>query len=490
MFKKTIALLLAVLTLSSLVLMPSCKKDEGEEEGTTVTAASTEEIDYLDTLDAPDFDEGEEFVIYQFGTATIAAGQTFEKAVGEPICDSVYYRNQEIEARYGVKIVYQGACYSNVSIVETTVDKITQQNLSQDDQIDLWEFSVVNAAALMYGGENFLPLNEMEYVNLDEPWWSSDANSHFEINGKIFTGTGDVSLSYYGMPFCLAINKRIAQEEGIDDRYGKSVYDLVRDGEWTYEKMLTMSANAANDKNGDQIMLPEDDVYGFQYDMGCGYAFLVSLGYGFSKVENGLPVVDMKNENITTAAEWIRDNLGADSTHAIGGYTTDTEITQIFSSGRSLFGSAQISHIASKMRSYPFDFGIVPMPKADEEQERYYSYANIYYSAYMGVPSYTKNTEKVGFMLEVMAYKSYKSVRGEYIDECVVGRADSEEDAEMLRIVLDTVYYDLNLVMNFGKTRDYYLKYIHGEIPNYSSTMGAVAINCGEEVQKYIDSFS
>ena len=142
------------------------------------------------------------------------------------------------------------------------------------------------------------------------------------------------------------------------------------------------------------------------------------------------------------------------------------------------------------MRNYGFDFGLVPMPKADDSQESYYSYANIYYSAYMGVPSYTQDTAKVGFMLEAMAYKSYNSVRGEYIDVSVIGRADSEDDAEMLGIVLDTVYYDLNLVMNFGKTRDYYLKYIHGEVPNYSSTMGAVSVNCAEAVQAYIDSFA
>ncbi len=490
MLKKLMALILCIITVTASLTLVSCKKEEEKTEETTVSTQAQEETDYLETLEAPSFGEGEEFVIYQFGTATIAAGQTFEQVSGEPICDSIYYRDRALQERYGVKLVYEGACRNSVSIAGKTVETIEKQTMSQLDQVDLWEFSIVNASKLLYGGDYFLPLNSVKYVNMENEWWASDANNHLSINGKIFTGTGDVSLSYYGMPFCLAINKKIASEQQIDTMYGKNVYDLVRDDEWTYEKMIAMSLGAAKDLDGDLAINPEDDQYGFQYDMGCGYAFLTSIGLSFSKVENGLPVVDMTSDSITTAADWIRQNLGGDSTHSIGGYTKDTEITQIFSSGRSLFGSAQISHIASKMRNYNFNFGIVPMPKESEEQDNYYSYANIYYAAYMGVPSYAQNTDKVGFILEAMAYKSYNSVRGTYIETSVKDRANSADDSEMLGVVLDTIYYDLNLVMNFGNTREIYLKYIHGSIEGYTSNMTPANSLAQTELGKYIQSFS
>lgn len=490
---KKICYLLILSTLLGTLFVSGCGKGTDDETGdVNVSSFESEapQTEYLSTLDVPAFDVNEEFVIYQFGTATIAAGQTFEKECGERICDSLYYRNTEMKNQYGVNIVYKGACHSNVSIVETTTDYIRTENMAQAENIDLWEFSVVNAAPLMYGGSNFLDLRQLPNVNLDNPWWASDANKYFEINGKMFTGTGDVSLSYYGMPFCLSVNKQLAEECGINKKYGKDVYTLVRDGEWTYDKMIAMSKDAVKDLNGDLKIAPEDDRYGFQYDMGCGYAFLTSWGLHFSEVENGLPVVKMADDTTATAAEWIRQNLGADSTHSIGGYNKDTEVIQIFSGGRSLFGSAQISHIVSKMRNYTFDFGVLPMPKKDEEQQEHYSYANIYYSAFIGVPYYTEDEAKTGFMLEAMAYKSYNSVREKYIDECVISRANHEDDADMLRIVLDSVYYDLNLVMNFGKTRDYYLKYIHGEIPNYVSTMKGVESKCEEEIRAYVESFS
>jgi hypothetical protein len=93
-------------------------------------------------------------------------------------------------------------------------------------------------------------------------------------------------------------------------------------------------------------------------------------------------------------------------------------------------------------------------------------------------------------MLETMAYKSYNSVRETYIDECVINRANSADDAEMLRMAIDSVYYDLNLVMNFGNTADTYVKYIHGTIPEYTSAMKEIEATCNDQLQQYIDSFS
>lgn len=485
--KKILCLVISLIMLVGAVMLPSCAKDE-KDKGSEVSVQGSSETDYLSTLQAPDFDDGEEFVIYQFGTATVAQGVDFTEVTGEKICDSLFWRNAEIESQYGVKIVYEGACKSATSIGDTTTQFITIQNMTQGEKIDLWELSPVYATQLMYGGDSFLSVKDMPYVDMSKDWWATESNDLFEINGKIYVAAGDVSLSFYGMPYSMAFNKDIAAQYNLDKMFDKDLYSLARDKQWTYEKMLAMSI-AATDPGGDQILKPTDDQYGFQYDMGCAMAFMVSLGENFSRVENGLPVVDMLSESMINAAEWIRENLGIDSTHAIGGYTKDTDVLAIFPSGRALFTSAQFSHLVSKFRNYSFNYGIVPMPMKDEDQGQYYSYANVYYAAYVSVPSYTQNRDKVGFMLEAMAYKSYDKVRPTYIDECLVGRADSYKDAEMLGIALDTVYYDLNLVMNFGKTRDNYAKYIHGQIDEYTSTMKGAEDTYKKEIQQYIDSF-
>lgn len=488
--KRIFSLLLCLLIVLSTIFASGCGTEDDSTDNSDTVSSLSDGFEYLDSLGAPSFDENEDFVIYQFGTATIAQGVDFTEPTGERICDSVYWRNLEIKDKYGVNIVYAGQCKESTAIAGQTTQFIMNQTLAQADQIDLWEFSVVNARQLMYGGEYFLPLNELKYVDMEKDWWSTNANNHFKINGKIFVATGDVSLSYYGMPYSIAFNKEIANEVGINNLYGKSIYDLVRDGEWSYEKMLTMSEAAVKDENGDGEIKPVDDRYGFQYDMGCAYAFLTSLGLNFSTVKDGLPKVDMISERMINAAEWIRYNLGAESIHAIGGYTKDTDITAIFADGRSLFTSAQIAHVASKFRNYKFDYGVVPMPKASDDQKKHYSYANIYFAAYVAVPSYSQKQDKTGFMLETMAYKSYDSVRETYIDECVINRANSADDAEMLRMAIDSVYYDLNLVMNFGNTADTYVKYIHGTIPEYTSAMKEIEATCDDQLQQYIDSFS
>ena len=140
--KKILCLVISLIMLVGAVMLPSCAKDE-KDKGSEVSVQGSSETDYLSTLQAPDFDDGEEFVIYQFGTATVAQGVDFTEVTGEKICDSLFWRNAEIESQYGVKIVYEGACKSATSIGDTTTQFITIQNMTQGEKIDLWELSPV-----------------------------------------------------------------------------------------------------------------------------------------------------------------------------------------------------------------------------------------------------------------------------------------------------------------------------------------------------------
>ena len=154
--KKILCLVISLIMLVGAVMLPSCAKDE-KDKGSEVSVQGSSETDYLSTLQAPDFDDGEEFVIYQFGTATVAQGVDFTEVTGEKICDSLLWRNAEIESQYGVKIVYEGACKSATSIGDTTTQFITIQNMTQGEKIDLWELSPVYPIAVTTVVAIFVP---------------------------------------------------------------------------------------------------------------------------------------------------------------------------------------------------------------------------------------------------------------------------------------------------------------------------------------------
>jgi hypothetical protein len=87
------------------------------------------------------------------------------------------------------------------------------------------------------------------------------------------------------------------------------------------------------------------------------------------------------------------------------------------------------------------DYGVLPLPKFDEEQDDYYTtFDNT--SSLIVVLSTCTATEKVGATLELMAAEAYKQVTPAYFEICLQGKySDEPADAEMYdRIIKSFVY--------------------------------------------------
>lgn len=88
------------------------------------------------------------------------------------------------------------------------------------------------------------------------------------------------------------------------------------------------------------------------------------------------------------------------------------------------------------------DFGIVPMPKLGEEQDRYYTCVMENLTV-LGIPVSAKDTELSGLVLEALARIGYDTVTPVYFEKALGTKYVRDDDSsEMLSLILDSVWFD------------------------------------------------
>ena len=107
----------------------------------------------------------------------------------------------------------------------------------------------------------------------------------------------------------------------------------------------------------------------------------------------------------------------------------------------------------SMFRDYETDYGIVPLPKYDEMQQSYCSFANVSAMTAVVIPKSlsVEKLQNTGTFIEAMtALSHYKSIPEAY-DATLLSRETRDEDSvEMLRIISEGLMLDLGAVYNIG----------------------------------------
>ena len=139
-------------------------------------------------------------------------------------------------------------------------------------------------------------------------------------------------------------------------------------------------------------------------------------------------------------------------------YTYEKDYNNVFfelfipqlGANRALFFSNQL--LASlNMRSLEVDFGVLPMPKYDENQESYSSFSNTWFTDYVVIPPTNTDTVRTGALIEAMNYYSQQYVVPAFIDNVVKNKSvRDEESAKIISDIIDNMQYDIALMFNWG----------------------------------------
>ena len=454
----------AMLLLSALLL--SCGGEAGQTtEDTNNTPATTEAVtedtsyraEYLPEVDY----NGYEYRIIGYSDHYTPV---IEKETGAIIDDVIYRRNKKVEEQYNVKLtatLYPFTDYLTVS------ELVTKAGRAQSDDLDLAHLIFRDAYNSVLDGivpaATALPIVDLEAD--DRPWYNQSMNESITIDGVgLFCYT---ALDNYPSGGCLFFNKQIITELDLDDPYA-----MVDDGTWTMDAVYKMGQEAILDIDGNG-----------KYAVGDRFAFisewdtlsmLAYTGTGTMLVEmvDGIPTVS-QNERLIEAFSKLQEYAGQpgfflDTFNQFGwAESSRTEGINLFAAGQSLFivGS---TNTLTKLGDMKDDYGIVPHPKWNEEQGRYYCEAT---AKHIYVPlACSADLERTMVIKEALAVESLNLVYPAYYDNALKNRyIRDEESLRMLDLIMNTTVLDLGQDPFWDIIRTPWLDTLQSGKPNFAS---------------------
>jgi len=354
---------------------------------------------------------------------------------GEPINDAVYRRNRTIEDKYNITI--KMVTNSNDS---ATLKKAVSSGDSTYDAAVIFNNlvpSVVTAGLLVN-------TDKLSYIDLSKPWWDPAVNA-MSIDHKNYLMSGDLLILDNEATNVLLFNKDLMANLGID-----LPYNLVKEGKWTMDKLNEMVKGAAKDLNGDGVM-DSTDQWGFGTFNDTLHAFLVSGGGALAvKDANDIPYMDFTSQRnllvLDKAMNLLYNTEYVVNQQSKNGFDTH----KAFQENRIVFLWGRM-HLVEYYRAMESNFGIVPLPKYDESQDKYYSLVNPYTGVLLGVPGSSSDLDRTSIILEALSAESKYTLQPAYYNVVLQGKyVRDDESAEMLDIIFGSRVYDIGAVYSFG----------------------------------------
>ena len=462
MLKKSIALILAaMMILPSLVScsesgtnadteQPAAQPDTPQPEEVIESVEEEEEVGYLDDLPEITFD-GADYVIYNANELSndwfLTNYVNFTEDSADALESAVYRRNRLAEDRFDILI-------SETIEPNSTIKELVTAG---DDAITLCLLTGTNSLSMAQNGYLY-NAKQLDYIDLTKPYYDQNAVNDLTIAGKLYHMTGNFITTYRDGCKVFFFNKGL-----IEDYNLQSPYDYVDTNHWTIDTMASMVSGVSDDLNGDGIF-NDQDRYGLLSQTGAIYPALVfGCGEQFvTKDENDKPVVSFYTDRFVRAFEAIVNLCHADGDTVMYnanmqntmGLSSNHRVQEImFPNNQALFWNENIAW-SKALREMEMDFGIIPAPKLDETQDKFY---NISAGGYFGmnIPVSVRDLDYASIVLEGLNSMSTGIVTDAYYDVMLKSKLSrDEESGRMLDIIFGNIVYDMSVVYGLASVKD------------------------------------
>ncbi|MCL2517780.1 MAG: hypothetical protein FWF15_04375 [Oscillospiraceae bacterium] len=358
-----------------------------------------------------------------------------DEETGEPLNDSAYRRNIEIEEKFDVVIRARGVASSNCY---TELSKLVQ---SGDDSIDLvLPHPSVGAYTSSMTDGHLLNWYDLKYVDFSKPCWNTDMQTALIIAGKSFYANGDMAITGQSLA-AFIFNKTMAEDLGVQG----DPYKFVLNGTWTVDKLIAFTKDVYIDVNGDGVQ-DGKDTYGYIAD-GCEDSLLYSCGVKVAQINSeGKPELCFISERLSTIMDKAYDLLYSEG--AYRKYSARTAWGH-FTNGGGLVSSWDIGNYWALLRDIEFDIGILPYPKLEEIQD---SYPCITTAGLVGVPITVKDPDNASIIIQALMEGSHKYVRPAFIDTVLYNKClRDEESTQIMEMMLNSFVYDFGFTFDLDR---------------------------------------
>lgn len=454
MTKKALSLILAVLLLLPMIV--ACAETPNEGATTSADPALTtaaplgsevpEETELMSkTLPADLKFNGETVTILSRDASFVSDELWVDDQNGSMVNDEIYKRNAKVMEQLDVtieSIKLSGDAYA----VSTEVRNSASNGEAYFDIAANSTYSTI-----MYTSENiFLDLTECEYLDLDAIYWSQGYNESASIGNSQYLATGALALSLYRLMFITFYNKNLLEEAQYEN-----LYTVVDEGRWTLDYQIQLSKDLYRDADGSGTV-SEGDTVGFAsstlsyidpYWSSCDIQII-------TKDADNYFVYSLDSEKLSNTVDKLiilfhQSNAWFDKSSGDDG--KQTAMSDLFATGNVGTVTLRLGSVeTTQFISMQDEYGIIPMPKYDENQEKYYTFLHDQFTS-IGIPSvHSSDEEKVqmlGAVLEAMALENYKSVVPAYYEVALKGRYLEDSDSwRMLDMIYENVKVDAGVL--------------------------------------------
>ncbi len=447
---KLLSLLLALLMVCSLVLV-ACSGDEKKTNTQDLSSEPTEEqIDPNDVWDLETHNlQGHEFYFMVLDVAAkhLTTNEVYAEALtNDTINDAVYRRNALLEQKYN--------CTIKEDRSSKPYDLIREPLLAGEYSYDVIYMRVSNTNNFATS-QILVDLNSLENLQYDKNWWDQELRSILTVSGKNFMATGDAGTADDRACAVTFVNRDMLEQNHQED-----VYELVKSGNWTIDKMYEISEACIKDENGDGVWTVGDDVFAYISVGTYNWAHMAACGVKLSSISPTGEIILPGTLSQDLLDVWAELKPLLTSPHRD---ISDSGVR--FKAGKAPFFSVLLGSITN-YGDVSFNLGVVPFPKRNAEQAEYYTYQEASNTSVYSIPvtvdqipeyeaaGFESGREMVGYFLNAFAYESRNVLTPAFYDQVIMLQMVSDQDtADMLELALSNKIYDTAAYFNFGSIR-------------------------------------
>lgn len=409
---------------------------------------------------------------------------------GDIIWDAIWQRNLNVEERFGIELNIQPTSTIGLNNVANELKQLVFAGSDEYDIICSTANTTVQQALYPYLYE----LSEMENLDITQPWWRTNGIESLSFDGKHYRYLmGDHMLNDYLKCGVMFYNKDIYENVNGDP---DAMYQTVLDGKWTLDKLAELTESAYADANGSGA---EDvgDTFGLMVPKGYTEA-TVHMVYGcdietFKRGDDGLPDLSVFNNEHTIG---IIDKMNQVLHQTKGVYLSDASIDgspKYFAENNSLFWSGRLTNaVSATMREMESDYGVLPMPKYDEDQKEYITLIHTSATVTCVPKSVSASRASIlGAVLEGWASEAYRTVITPFIESAL--KLKYSRDA-LSGQVIDIVFENpvISFVDMYGSSMNQILdtavlSQITSGKNNFASVMAKLASPAQKSLSNYIE---
>ena len=360
----------------------------------------------------------------------------------EVVCPSIDTDNEIVRIRSDIHRAVEEKF--GASIIQYTTDAATllaeAKNAYNTDMYYADLFSIPQNKLGVFHTEGILAnMNSLPYANYFADYYNQNINENARLGSVQFGISGTANIEFDKIN-CVYYNKTLLGACGIDN-----IYSAVNEGKWTYDLLNELSLTCAA-QNTEVTPIGTTATTADFIDI---YASAQNIEF-VSNIHSS-PSIDYyetgESEKIENIVTRLYNMIYKDKTLA---KTKESATKELFTSGKLMFCFDNLTFI-EEIPLTGIEWGLLPMPKYDEQQESYISPSSPdmqIFCALSNTPSY----ETSGLILEALNLAAHDYIDKAFKDNCIDYHLRDSGSVHMLDKIFDTVSCDFTHIFGPGIT--------------------------------------